>query len=252
MDLREAAEGDLLRVWRALASGRPDPRAGVREDDGLLLVSTAVPFASFNGAFALAGCDAATAHDTAAAYFAEKRVPYVFRVSPDAPDVAAALTHAGMTPAPPLALMATPLPERTPPLPPGLEVERADTPERLGRHAALLAASFNLPVEIMVGFLADVPLRDPRLLAFNGLLHGEPVAASAVFVEDDVAGIYDVATLPHCRGQGLGEAMTWHAIRAGLAAGAGVAVLQPSPMGLPLYARMGFGVVAEWLQFTPA
>lgn len=249
-ELREAAERDLLRVWRALAAGRADPAAGVQEAGGLLLASTGVPFAFFNGAFASPGCDAATAHGTAEAFFAARALPYLFRVSPDAPEVAAALDQAGLAETPPLELMGMAAPERTPPLPPGLAVERADTPERLGRHAALLAASFNLPVEIMVGFLGDVPLRDRRFLAFNGLLDGEPVATTAVFVQDGVAGIYDVATLPHRRGQGLGEAMTWHAVREGAARGAGVAVLQPSPMGRPVYERMGFGVVAQWRQFT--
>lgn len=250
MDLREAAEHDLLRVWRALCSGRPDPRAGVREHQGLLLVSTGVPFAFFNGAFVQPGCDAAAVLDRTRSYFTELQLPYLVRVSPEAPEVAQALLDDGMAEAPPLELMGMAVPDAMPPLPDGLVVQRADTAEALGRHAALLAASFQLPVEVMAGFLSDVPLRDARLLAFNGLLDGGPVAASAVFVEDGVAGIYDVATLPHRRGRGLGEAMTWQAIREGMARGARVAVLQPSPMGRPIYERMGLQVVARWRQFT--
>lgn len=262
--LREAAEADLLRVWKALATGRPEPTAGVQERDGLLLVSTGLPLAFFNGAFVRPGADAAdpregadaleavAALDAADAFFAERPVPHLFRVSPDRPDVAAALAERGLKEVPALLLMAGAIPAVLPEPPAGLELERVDDAARLGRHAALLAASFELPLDVMVGFLADVPLRDPCFLAFNALLDGEPVAASAVYVADGVAGVYDVATLPHRRSRGLGEAVTWHAVREGARHGAAVAVLQPSPMGLPVYTRMGFAVVAEWRQFLSA
>lgn len=248
--LRAAAEADLIRVWRALGSGRPDPSAGVEERDGLLLVSTGLPFAFFNGAFVLPGADARTALVAADAFFAERPVPYLFRVSPDCPDVAAAVAERGMKEAPALPLMALEIPAAPPPPPAGLELERVDDAARLGRHAALLAASFEVPLDVMVGFVADVPLRDPRFLAFNALLDGEPAAASAVYVADGVAGVYNVATLPHRRSRGLGAAVTWHAVREGALRGASTAVLQPSPMGLPVYQRMGFAVVAEWRQFA--
>ena len=81
---------------------------------------------------------------------------------------------------------------------------------------------------------------------YTGFLDGEPVATSALFMSNHVAGVYNVATLNAYRRRGFGEAMTWHAVREGAAAGCGMASLQASEMGRPIYERMGFRLVAGY------
>ena len=49
-----------------------------------------------------------------------------------------------------------------------------------------------------------------------------------------------MATLPASRGRGLGEVCTALATNAGFERGAPVVTLQASPMGLPIYTRMGY------------
>jgi ribosomal protein S18 acetylase RimI-like enzyme len=62
--------------------------------------------------------------------------------------------------------------------------------------------------------------------------------------------VYYVATLPDFRRRGLGEAMTRRAIAQGAAAGCNVATLQASPLGLPIYERMGFRRVGYYRTYV--
>lgn len=85
--------------------------------------------------------------------------------------------------------------------------------------------------------------------SFIGWVSGKPVATSNSYVTGDVAGIYAVTTLPSARGHGYGEAMTWAAVKDGFSRGCGAISLQASPMGFPVYYRMGFRrtyEIEEW------
>jgi ribosomal protein S18 acetylase RimI-like enzyme len=65
----------------------------------------------------------------------------------------------------------------------------------------------------------------------------------------DVAGIYNVATLPHARRRGFGGALTAHAVRDARKRGASVAVLQSSEAGLRVYQALGFRERCRFEQF---
>jgi GNAT superfamily N-acetyltransferase len=94
-------------------------------------------------------------------------------------------------------------------------------------------------------------IRHPRWRSYVGYADGQPVATSALLITGDVAGVYWVATAEAFRGRGYGEAMTWHVVREGAAAGCRVAALQASDMGRPVYERMGFRYVAGYRTFVP-
>jgi GNAT superfamily N-acetyltransferase len=90
------------------------------------------------------------------------------------------------------------------------------------------------------------------LEVFVGRVDGRAVATATAFVSNGFCGVYAVATAPEARGRGYGEALTWAAtrFRADLPA-----ALQASPMGLPVYLRMGyrqFGEFALWVGARPA
>lgn len=84
---------------------------------------------------------------------------------------------------------------------------------------------------------------------YVGYLEGEPVAVSSLVMAAGLAGIYAVATLPAARRRGIGAAMTLHAMAEGKRRGARHAVLQATPMGLPVYERLGFAQVHEYVTF---
>ena len=90
----------------------------------------------------------------------------------------------------------------------------------------------------------------PYAAEFLGFVDGVPVATSVLVATGRTAGVYGVATIPEYRRRGYGEAMTWHAVREGIARGCEMANLQASDMGRPTYERMGFRVVAPFLIFA--
>jgi GNAT superfamily N-acetyltransferase len=60
-----------------------------------------------------------------------------------------------------------------------------------------------------------------------------------------------VGTLPDVRGRGIGRETTLAALRDARAAGYQLSVLGSSPMGLPVYTRIGFVEVCRIRHFGP-
>ena len=98
-----------------------------------------------------------------------------------------------------------------------------------------------------LGVEARLPLRN-----WIANLNGEPVAAAALFVGADVAGIYNVCTVPEARGRGIGAVITGVALDAAVAQGLELAVLGASDMGYPVYRRLGFREVSRLRSYSVA
>ncbi len=85
-----------------------------------------------------------------------------------------------------------------------------------------------------------------NVAAFVAYLDGEPVSIAMTIVSDEVAGIYWVGSRERARGLGLGRAVTVAATNAGLELGGTIASLQASPMGRPIYAKLGYEAVYDY------
>ena len=75
---------------------------------------------------------------------------------------------------------------------------------------------------------------------YVGWLGGLPVATSLLFLHNGIAGIYQVATLPEYREQGIGTAMTSVPLREAFGQGYHIGVLESSQMAISMYRRLGF------------
>lgn len=132
-------------------------------------------------------------------------------------------------------------------LPQGFSVERVRHLPGARDLVEAVAEPFELPDEIASVFAREgslsapftgaVVVRDPR---------GHPVAGAWTSVSHGAAGIGFVGTREPFRGKGLGTAATAAAMRLGSEMGATSSVLQASPMGRPVYARMGFREVGTY------
>lgn len=83
---------------------------------------------------------------------------------------------------------------------------------------------------------------DPRFTAWVAYDDGEPIGTAVSLVAEGVVGVYLVSTHPSRRGRGIGEDLSWAATRAHPSL---PAMLQASPMGFPVYQRMGYRVIGS-------
>lgn len=130
------------------------------------------------------------------------------------------------------------------PLPPNLTIECVHDGETLKTWLRIMTIGSALPDEIL-SLLLDITAKRAFKAAsdvhcYLGKLDGEPIATSLLFLGGGVAGIYDVATLPQARRQGIGSALTVAPLLDAREQGYRIGTLQSTPMGLNLYRRLGF------------
>jgi ribosomal protein S18 acetylase RimI-like enzyme len=144
------------------------------------------------------------------------------------------------------------LPDTAPPE--GVTLRRVQTAAEAVAFGAVMGAAYE-----SLGFPAHIPprvfghaetLMAPHIAAFLAFAGGEPAAGAMTIVTHGVAGIYWVGTLPAARGRGLAELCTRAAGNAGFDLGARIASLQASPMGEPVYRRMGYVEVTRYPLFV--
>jgi GNAT superfamily N-acetyltransferase len=130
------------------------------------------------------------------------------------------------------------------PSPTGLMIEPVSDMDTLKEWIHVFTLGFGIP-EIFdqaffdlfasLGFGPELAIQH-----YLGRLNGAPVATSTLLLSAGVAGIYNVATLPNARRQGMGAAMTIVPLREARALGFLVGILQATEMGKRVYQHLGF------------
>ncbi len=128
---------------------------------------------------------------------------------------------------------------------PGFTIERVTDTASLARwHSAAVAGFFPTTPSLGQLFLDAYTLFgfDPQgpFLHYIGYMNGEPVAVSTLLFTEDMAGIYDVCTIPSARGKGFGTAITLAPLLEARARGYHYVCLQSTHMGYSIYERLGF------------
>lgn len=135
------------------------------------------------------------------------------------------------------------------PLPPGVELRRVESAADAASFWQIATSAYadnGFPPEIFAYYEDHAGLVAGNAATFLTELDGKPVAIAMTIVSHGVAGIYWVGTLAEARGRGIGEAVTAAAVNAGLDLGGEIASLQASPMGEPVYRRLGFETIYRY------
>jgi hypothetical protein len=106
----------------------------------------------------------------------------------------------------------------------------AEAYESLGLPAAETRALYGRPACLLA----------PHLATVLGRRDGVPVSTAMTIQSPGVAGVYWVGTTAGARRSGLAEACTRRVTDDAFARGARAVALQASPMGEPIYARIGY------------
>jgi ribosomal protein S18 acetylase RimI-like enzyme len=248
-DLIEAIEQNRVDAFGTF--GRA-PYGEVQSDPELLRVFTTIPVLSpvcsciFRARFSLDDIDRHI--DRALSPFAERRLPVIWNTGPSTQprELPKYLVARGLTPILEPAGMAARLDRLNTQLraPAELEIRPVSDAGMLKHWADVFAAGFGVAGNIqepLCLLLAGVIFElDQPWQLFLGVLHGVPVATSALYLGAGVAGIYFVTTLPQTREQGIGSAVTHASLLKARALGYHNAVLHASPMARHMYTQLGF------------
>jgi len=223
----------------------------VVENHDLYITCCGAPSAAFNTAFLkgpIRDLDACIRR--AREYFGDKKLPYRITLRDDlVGDCADGLSAAGYREVERMpGMLMRPIRDGSK-RHPQLRVRPVETREDLAHFQETAFAGFALPAAAAPLFLTEQLWARPNVRFYLGTIGGEPACTSALVTTESVAGIYWVATLDVFRRRGLGEAITWEAVKGGIDAGCVVASLQASALGEPVYQRMGFETPLYYVHF---
>lgn len=139
----------------------------------------------------------------------------------------------------------------TPVYPEDFVLRAASGREDIARFAGLIGALFVPPDPCVETFYARVAALgldgSEPLKLYLGEVEGRAVCTAALYIDDDVAHVFDVSTASDQRRRGLASAAMHAALTlARERDGVRRAALQASPDGLGVYRRLGFGEVCRF------
>jgi GNAT superfamily N-acetyltransferase len=248
----EGASRALHDTWAVMCASSP---GGIYEErDGVVRAITGMPVAHFNGVWSTAADVLVSDVVDAVDEFAAGDLPWNVQLRPGYPaDLDMALADRGLVVTEEIPLMVLPDPAS---LASALEASAAIfrqvvTFADLDSLLSLMERGFDMPPEISREMF---PIRLMFLASTWVAATDEngDVSTGLGFVHDGWCGIFNVATPDEHRGRGFGGAVTAHAVEAARAAGVRGAYLQSSPMGFPVYQRLGFVTVEHWKQWMPS
>jgi hypothetical protein len=245
----ERAVRSFLDFWRELTlrcrGGRYD------DADGIVSYQTGLPVPPFNGVFVVTANARVDAVLAAVDDMAARGLPWNVQLRPGYPaELDDALTERGLAVTEQVPFMIAPAGAA---LPDNGDVDLRDvvTYADVEVVLSLLEQGFGIPPAITRGGFPMAAFFLSGVRTWIARASDVDVSTALGVTRDGVCGIYNVATPEAERRRGYGGLATAAAMRAGFAAGAELAFLQSSPMGYPVYERLGFHTVERWTQWMP-
>ena len=224
------------------------PLAELNDHTGLLWVISRIPTLPFTGILRPYPPAATLANTikTTMAYFQQQhaRPSWIFNPARSSPDLIVHLSQYQLTETANLPGMALNLSALQPVTPHRLHVTTVADPAMLAIWISIYAESNGAPDWIGAELLALFSATDYRsaqpLRLYLGWQANQPVASAATFGTASVVGVYEVATLPAFRHQGIASAITHQALNDAHQNGYEIATLISSSMAEQLYRQLGF------------
>lgn len=235
------------------------PGSLVRRRDGVVLLASGLPIRFFNQVSIEHDDATPDAVADAVAAIRERDQPFEVHLRRGTDDrLRPLMAELGLvlplatSPMPGMALH--PIPPSATAIPAGHEIRRIDDQAGMEDHLRAGAVGFGMPEEMLRAIVALDTWRRPGNAVYVGYSDGEAVTTGFGFRTDRTIGVYSIATIESARRQGLGAAITERVAADGVADGCDVAILQASPMGRPIYERLGYRTVVEydgWIEPDP-
>ena len=124
--------------------------------------------------------------------------------------------------------------------PPVLEVRKVQDEQTQLAFCRVVSQCFRIPFETAARLYRGAGPWDAQD-GWVGYAEGAPVATAATLAAEGAVGLYSVATAPGYRRRGFAVEISRHALfEAGRRHGVGLAVLEATRQGQPVYRRLGF------------
>ena len=113
-------------------------------------------------------------------------------------------------------------------------------------------ATYGMPPEVLADLFDEtaVVLADRSAHMVVAQRATLPVATAMTFESDGVASVQWVGTIPAARGTGLGALVTTAVTNLAFDRGASSCTLQASPMGAPVYERLGYATLYHYAEYV--
>ncbi len=255
----EAMEENLRTTLAVFA--RATPAGATRPYAGVSVASSGVEFAMFNAAVLTSPVwtrdDLALRIETAAAFYAARRIPWSFWVCdgwidrPVRREVSSVFSAHGLhvvTELPGMSASALPPARRSLP---DLEFRRVDDATTRTAFNYVMASTFGIPFPVSRQVYESKDIWETVFTGWIGYAGGLPVTTAATVSAGGVIGVYGVATVQECQRRGYAEAVMRHALGDACRRHAiQTSVLESSEAGYALYARMGYETIARYAVFA--
>jgi len=246
LDMIAIAVEDNLCAYAAFFGATPV--AELNNHSSMLSVISRIPTLPFTGILRPYPPAAALANTIAStmAYFQQQhaRPSWIFNPTRSSPDLIAHLRQYQLNEIANLPGMALNLSVLQPVDRHSLHVTSVADPETLARWVSVYAESNGAPdwigTELLALFSATDYRSEQPLKLYLGWQANQPVTTAASFRAASVVGLYEVATLPAFRQQGIASTMTYHALNDARQQGYALATLVSSPMAEQMYRTLGF------------
>jgi GNAT superfamily N-acetyltransferase len=251
--LQAAMDRNMAAYWAPYGRGADCER---HEEGGTVWLYTGVATPLFNGVFN-PSLDAAGVHAVMKALaerIARRGATAFWWIGPGAKpgDIGALLEQQGVKAVgsvPGMVAQLATIDDREASIP-GFEIRKVEGTEMRALWGRIAAIGTGFTEQAVAQMERIEPtIDDPRYagqIRYLGFLDGKPVASSALVLDEGLAGIYAVATLPEARKKGIGRAMTLAPLLEARSLGHETGILQASSAGFPIYSKMGFREVCRY------